>query len=210
MAYTEVLAFVGKFAGYFVTTVLGAGVGAFFGSYLRKKGENWATHEDIDKLVDQMKAVTLAQKEIEAKISNEMWERQRKWEVKREALFEAMKEIGSVEYALINLIQTYATARTDLEPNTPDRMREKSAATGTWNTALVSFKKTKLLAILVCGQELRDAFAALEQSIIAYASETVSGDHGTTSFATVRQQMDALIQSVRRELHVDETELMKG
>ena len=32
--------------------------GAFFGSDLKKKGENLATHEDIDKLVKQVSAIT--------------------------------------------------------------------------------------------------------------------------------------------------------
>ena len=31
-----------------------AGAGGFLGSYLKTKGENLATHEDIDKLVDQV------------------------------------------------------------------------------------------------------------------------------------------------------------
>ena len=45
----------------FVVTVvsfLSSGAGAYLGSYLKKKGENLATHEDIDKLVDQVSAVT--------------------------------------------------------------------------------------------------------------------------------------------------------
>lgn len=53
---------------YFITTLLGipvfsfitGGVGAFIGSYLKKKGENLAIHEDIKKLVDQVKATTEA------------------------------------------------------------------------------------------------------------------------------------------------------
>jgi hypothetical protein len=51
---------------------------AFFGAYLRKKGENLATHEDIDKLVKQVSAVTTATKQIEAKITraSRVYERQ--------------------------------------------------------------------------------------------------------------------------------------
>ena len=56
----------------FVSSSLSAGAGAFIGSYLKKKGENLATHEDINKLVDQVKSVTQATKEIEAKISGKL------------------------------------------------------------------------------------------------------------------------------------------
>jgi hypothetical protein len=53
-----------------VVTFLSGGTGAYLGSYLKKKGENLATHEDINKLVDQVSAVTTATKQIETKISS--------------------------------------------------------------------------------------------------------------------------------------------
>lgn len=46
---TDTELFLIKCAGLFVTTV----VGAYLGSYLKKKGENLATYKDIDKLVKQ-------------------------------------------------------------------------------------------------------------------------------------------------------------
>jgi hypothetical protein len=55
------------------------------------------THEDINKLVDQVKSVTQATKEIEAKISGELWDRQRHWEAKRDALLGAVKSLSSVD-----------------------------------------------------------------------------------------------------------------
>jgi hypothetical protein len=58
-----------------VLTVLAGGFIGFMAAYLKKKGENLATHEDITKLVDQVRAVTTATKEIEAKISTEVWDR---------------------------------------------------------------------------------------------------------------------------------------
>ncbi|MGO9272316.1 MAG: hypothetical protein ACLQOO_19160 [Terriglobia bacterium] len=53
-------------------------MGAYLGSYLKKKGENLATHEDIDKLVKQVSAVTAATRQIEAKITraSRVYERQ--------------------------------------------------------------------------------------------------------------------------------------
>ncbi|MGD0291317.1 MAG: hypothetical protein ABSC63_16915 [Candidatus Binataceae bacterium] len=62
----------------YVTLFILPAAGAFFGSYLKKKGENLATHEDIDKLVTQVSAVTVATKQIEAKITraSRVYERQ--------------------------------------------------------------------------------------------------------------------------------------
>jgi hypothetical protein len=56
-----------------IVTALVAGVAAYLGSYLKKKGENLATHEDIDKLVSQVSAVTAATKQIESQIRSSCW-----------------------------------------------------------------------------------------------------------------------------------------
>ncbi len=57
-----------------IIAVLSFFLGAVFSPYLTgyatKKGEKLATHDDIDKLVDQVKAVTEATKKIEAEISS--------------------------------------------------------------------------------------------------------------------------------------------
>jgi len=74
-------------------SLAGGWAGAYFGGYLTKKGENLATHEDIDKLVDQVRAVKQTTREIEAKISDEVWDRQKRWELKREVLFEATRAL---------------------------------------------------------------------------------------------------------------------
>jgi flagellar motor protein MotB len=83
-----------EYTGIFITATLGAGLGAYLGSYLKKKGENLATQEDIRKL-------TQATKEIEAKISTETWDRQKRWELKRDILFEAAKRSSELDDALI-------------------------------------------------------------------------------------------------------------
>ena len=80
-----------EYTGIFITTTLGAGLGAYLGSYLKK---NLATQEDIRKL-------TQATKEIEAKISTDMWDRQKRWELKRDLLFEAAKRLSELDDALI-------------------------------------------------------------------------------------------------------------
>jgi hypothetical protein len=58
--------------------LLTAGLGAFLGSYLKKKAENLAIREDLDKLVDQVSEVTRATQRIEARTTRSLrvYERQ--------------------------------------------------------------------------------------------------------------------------------------
>ncbi len=98
-----------SYAGISVITVLSAGIGAFIGAYLKKKAENLATHEDIDKLLLQIKVTTEATKSIEARISNEVWDRQRQWELKREALLEGGRSIADFLASIMRLNAVRAT-----------------------------------------------------------------------------------------------------
>lgn len=82
----ELLDVIGKYAGIGVTTLVTSGLGVYLGSYLKKKGENLATHEDIHRLTEQVSAVTTTTKQIEAVISNEMWRRERKAEFQLKAI----------------------------------------------------------------------------------------------------------------------------
>ena len=59
--------------------------------------------EDIHKLVDQVSAVTTATKEIESKISGDLWDRQKQWELKRDILFDAVKRLNDVDSKLLAL-----------------------------------------------------------------------------------------------------------
>ena len=144
------------YATYAVTTFVTAGCGAFLGSYLRKKGENKAIHEDIGKLVDQMKAVTQATKEIEAKISDDVWARQRRWELRRDILLQTMDEIANMQGPLAGV----AAAAMSLEDATdegrkqtaPQRMQAASDALG---VAMPNIFKAMYRVQLVCGPDVQ-------------------------------------------------------
>jgi hypothetical protein len=85
-----------------LSTVIGILLG-YLAGYAKKKGENKAMHEDIEKVVEQMSAVTQATKAIEAKISSDVWDRQKRWELKREVLFDATKNVAVIFDRLKNL-----------------------------------------------------------------------------------------------------------
>jgi hypothetical protein len=186
-----------------ILSFIGAGGGAYFGSYLKKKGGNLATHEDISKLVDQMRAVTQATKEIEAKISNDVWERQRKWEIKREALFEAMKELAGVDYSLAMLDASFLEGRISVEPNSLHFIMTREQAIELWNRALLNFNRAKVLAFLVCGGEVKKAFETVARSIATYADEAIWNKKTSLPKPMLVEHMNALTASVRAELNVE-------
>lgn len=191
MTGTELLDLAGKYAGVFVTSVLGAGIGAYVGAYLKKKGENLATHEDVEKLVDQVAAITQTTKEIEAKISNEVWNRQRRWEMKRDALVEAMKVLGDVETAM-SLLHLSNTGG-------PKTTLTKEEAAEMWNDALAKFKRSRILASIVCSDDVNEAFRKLEEFMIT-SIRSITRRESPAWFPEFRSHLSSLIDLVRNDL----------
>jgi hypothetical protein len=95
MIDTGLFDLIGRYAGLFVTAALGA----YLGSYLKKKGENLATHEDIRKLVDQVRET----ERVKADIADRMWDRQRRWDAKKDLYIETISSIHKLHDLLIEV-----------------------------------------------------------------------------------------------------------
>jgi hypothetical protein len=80
--------------------------------YAGKKGETLVTHEDIQKIVAQVQAVTQTTKEIEAKISDQSWSHQRLISLKTEKAFEMMNNFGSMDQLLSDMLGCASERRT--------------------------------------------------------------------------------------------------
>lgn len=84
---------------FWLFTVICAGGGAYFGAYLKKKGENLATHEVLDRLLVELRVTTEATKSPEARISNELWVSQKGWELKRDVLMQWFRGVHEANEA---------------------------------------------------------------------------------------------------------------
>jgi hypothetical protein len=149
-----------------VNTLALAGLGTaywFFakkyaGAYMQKKGENLATHEDINKLVDQVKVVTQTTKEIESKISGELWDKQKHWEMKRDVVFEMSKKMSAVDDALTSVYSTHEHYRTAAERgqmvDALVKAETLAKATLNWGKAADAYDGALGLMTIVCNIEL--------------------------------------------------------
>jgi hypothetical protein len=158
-------------------------LGGYMGAYVKKKGENRAIHEDLKQVVEQMKAVTQATKEIESKISNDVWDRQKQWELKREVLFEAAKRLSDVDSALLSL-QTFWKARKSADVNEASWIRLQHQYLTAWQGSIKSFEEGEALVQVTCTQAatgkafaeltdlLRETAAKITQDDVAFYDET--------------------------------------
>ncbi|MGB2632346.1 MAG: hypothetical protein WAM58_00290 [Candidatus Acidiferrum sp.] len=134
-----------------MVTVLVAGIGAFLGAYLKKKGENLASKENVDEVLKEVRAVTATTKKIEAEISNEVWDRQKRWKLRRDILFEAARKAGHEIQALAELHAIYTTEKLNEQNKLPPRVEKRAEVGAAWNSAAGDFEGMQLVINASCG-----------------------------------------------------------
>ena len=145
---------------WLLVTLVGSFGGSWFGSYLKKKGENYATREDLGELVRQMRALTAAQEEIRSEISEKAWDRQRRWELKRDALIDSTKKLSALLDKLTSLqggLRSRGRAVAwDEEARAYIGERAKE-----WNDAAADFETAAMVVGLVCKKHVAHEMQAL-------------------------------------------------
>jgi methionine salvage enolase-phosphatase E1 len=72
-------------------------------AYAGEKAKNIARKEDLDKILAEVRAVTVATNEIEAKISGELWDRQMHWTQKKDVYGDLVSNVNELMDAYTEL-----------------------------------------------------------------------------------------------------------
>jgi hypothetical protein len=184
--------------------------GAFFGwflkPYLGKKGD-LASHEDIDKVRDEVHAVAATTKQIEAKISGEVWDRQKRWELKRDLLFDAVKKSAAVHQALTKAHAAYQTDKAAMARGEPGRAGEPIKASSAFLEATAELDDTYLLVSLVSGGEARKALGEFIPLARDIGMKLTDGhpEAMQESRSELSKKLAAVTAAVRKELEIDKS-----
>lgn len=142
-----------------VLAFLASGAGAYLGAYLKRKGEDRATKENLSNLNDQMALITATTKAIEDKISNETWDRQRRWELKKDLFLECSRLVGKAHSMLRKTIGCLQCARDAVEVQSQaayaDQAEEYSDLLG---ESLRELSGSGMLLLIVSGVDLVTSF----------------------------------------------------
>jgi hypothetical protein len=188
-----------------LTTLVGSFIGSYLASYLKKKGENRAIREDLADLLKQVRAVTTTTKEIEAKISTEVWDRQKRWEMKRDVLFEATKRLVELEKALMKLETTFDAVRKNLPNVAVELLQLKLEASEKWNDSVTRFEESFLLVGIACGNEMKAAGDDYKLTIGKTASGIFNDDPEIydNSVKDLGAKFLVVERAIRKELETD-------
>lgn len=86
---------------------IASGASAWFGAYLKKKGENYVTTEDFDKLKDQLRQNTEVTEQVKAAVSTQAWIRQQHWAHREKYYLELLGCVQSLCLLAMNLRIAY-------------------------------------------------------------------------------------------------------
>jgi len=165
----------GATVAYAALILIATWFGRAIGAYAKKKGENLATHEDLEDLVEQMKAVTEATKTIEAAISDKVWDRQKHWELKRDALFATLEALGEADDAIVAV----ASASKGSRDKNPQFAQAQQAKVGErcieWFTAMSRFDAKRRIASLVCTMETVSLLHSVSRQMRVSTPQIVEG-----------------------------------
>jgi hypothetical protein len=154
------------------TAIVGAGI--YLTAYLKKKAQNLATREEFQELVKQTAALTRTTAQIETDIKGDLWDRQKRWELRRDALFELTKRLGLLKDAVTALLSVY---QNDLKHGlqgdfnrTANRIKRGQECLD----AASAFDNAILMVMIVCDEKLEKAafrFSLTMRDIAAKARE---------------------------------------
>lgn len=163
----------------------------------KQKGENLATHEDIDKLRDQVAAVTTTTEQIKAEISDAAWNRQWRLNLKRKVLLKAAQRLSAVDDALLAVDSMVRLKLTGDEANKVNRQ---------WHDSGVRFDEARVLMSVVCTNETIEAFQRFLNVANGVAARILTKEDTKIygqSVDELRASIAAAQAAIRKELGTD-------
>jgi hypothetical protein len=181
--------------------IVGAALAAYFGAYFKRRGEDKAMNDGFKEVLRQARETTDATKRIEARITDEMWDRQKRWEMKRDFIFGAANSVGKMHGQIVELDSAYKTER---RMNATDREQsDLTARVGKqWTDAMIELGNVMTLSSVVCGDEMAIQFKDFTTAIINHGEAIMSKgeDFVPQRASDYGKQVNTVYQAMKKEL----------
>lgn len=177
---------------FLVVTLITAGAGAYFGSYLKEKGRSYAAQEDIARL-------TRLTEEVRSEIASKSWVEQRRWDLKREIYFKllnALDAIGTVHAELDHVLSKNEQPPLELMKNWNDAMHELFQGMTQAHVFLTSETLSAFYRMATSYNVIADSLRDTPSSQVAY-SERVK------PLRKMRDILDELLKDIVRNAKQD-------
>ncbi|HMD78170.1 MAG TPA: hypothetical protein VKG86_12450 [Terracidiphilus sp.] len=133
---------------FYLGVAIASLIGAFLGAFIKRIGEDFAAQQSIQKL-------TVTVENIKAAISDDVWDRQEQWKLKRDAVLDAVCALNGLENALIELDSTFSVPP-ELCDDTAREGQEllQKGATQRFQESSITYRRAMSVIDLVVGGKL--------------------------------------------------------
>jgi hypothetical protein len=186
-------------AAFIIVNAAAIMLAGFFKSYGEKKGENLATHEDIEGLANQVRVMTKVTEDIKAQVSNE----QREWNFKKDLLRKVTGQIAELQRQSIAVVRLTRSALNAVAER--DRMKINEAradAVQNFNDGLAAFSTTKMLMDVMFSREVNEQAGKTMEVLESMAVlKRGMNEHQVREHSDeVNKTMERLIELLRKEM----------
>ncbi len=141
----------------------------FIRSYSEEKAKNLATKEDIAQ-------ITKVQEEIKAEISDDVWGRQRQWELRRDVVIESVRALADLDGAVREFAVAWSKFSGSLTKEAEDALVNKRIeAIKQFTRCSDSYQRAHTVADVAIGGELSRDITGYFQFALPYAAKMQSG-----------------------------------
>jgi hypothetical protein len=190
---------------FLLAWILRSALVPFLDGYSRRKGENLATHEDLDNAIEQLKAVTLTKENIKAAISDDVWDRQKQWEMRRDAVFEAVRAMKELELELISLRSVHLTIQ---DFASPGAMGHRKNSMSGFLASSVKFYSSIFMSELSLGEDFGNTLLAYYHAVLSIGHEFEKGNPEFCTSEKFREILDLsekVLEVARKKLNIKNT-----
>lgn len=160
---------------------------SYLKAYAEEKGKRLATKEDIDNVLDQVRAVTRETEIIKAKIYGGLWQQQ--WQ-----LTQMRDSYGRLVDALESIVLERDCVRRALDGPTREEARRRN------QDAILEFRRARALARLILSPEVIPSIVGLIATIEHFDPGSCTDEEYATSDKAIKAARDNVVSLGRREL----------
>ena len=186
-----------------VTALLGAVagyIGHFFISYAQTKGKNFATKEDFNELLEQIRQTTRETESIKQAITTESWRRNKRWELTERYYTELLESLTK--------LQTTLSERADYFVHPGSEHREDLAENEHYQTQAYlgneAYARIELIrgpAALVVSEAAQTALEDLSRNYWHIEQDAMcQADFVNDAFKLVSETFTRILEEARRDI----------
>jgi hypothetical protein len=187
------------------TWILRSALVPYLDGYSRRKGENRAMQENIKTLVSQTATLTETTENIKAKISDDVWDRQKQWEMRRDAALEAVRAMKELELELVGLRSAQLTIQ---HFATPGAIGQRKDSLSSLVASSLKFYCSIFVSDLCVGVDFGSKLLAYMEAVDSIAKEFQEGNPDfctSEKFREVLHLSNEVLEVARKKLNIKST-----